>query len=83
MATVKALAYVFIISPCSHFSSVISKNSFTLTGTKHFLLMCNVKAEDAGEIRFVARDIESIAYLETEGKPIFISAISLCLFFSI
>uniref|UniRef100_A0A3Q2E3N7 Obscurin like cytoskeletal adaptor 1a n=1 Tax=Cyprinodon variegatus TaxID=28743 RepID=A0A3Q2E3N7_CYPVA len=34
--------------------------------TKHFLLMCNVKVEDAGEIRFVARDVESTAYLEVE-----------------
>lgn len=40
----------------------------TLSGTKHFLLMCNVKAEDAGEIRFAARDVESIAYLEVEGR---------------
>ncbi|KAM7375287.1 hypothetical protein PAMA_014403 [Pampus argenteus] len=39
-------------------------------GTKHFLLMCNVKAEDAGEIRFVARDVESIAYLEVEELPV-------------
>ncbi|XP_018516550.1 obscurin-like protein 1a [Lates calcarifer] len=39
-------------------------------GTKHFLLMCNVKAEDAGEIRFVARDIESTAYLEVEELPV-------------
>ncbi|KAK2917478.1 obscurin-like protein 1a [Channa argus] len=38
-------------------------------GTKHFLLMCNAKAEDAGEIRFVARDVESIAYLEVEELP--------------
>lgn len=30
--------------------------------------MCNVKAEDAGEIRFAARDVESIAYLEVEGR---------------
>lgn len=41
-------------------------------GTKHFLLMCNVKAEDAGEIRFVARDVESIAYLEVEELPVII-----------
>ncbi|XP_044043065.1 obscurin-like protein 1a [Siniperca chuatsi] len=41
-------------------------------GTKHFLLMCNVKAEDAGEIRFVARDVESTAYLEVEELPVFI-----------
>ncbi|GLD63419.1 obscurin-like protein 1, partial [Lates japonicus] len=39
-------------------------------GTKHFLLMCNVKAEDAGEIRFVARDTESTAYLEVEELPV-------------
>lgn len=44
------------------------KMSGTLSGTKHFLLMCNVKAEDAGEIRFTARDVESIAYLEVEGR---------------
>lgn len=30
--------------------------------------MCNVRAEDAGEIRFAARDVESIAYLEVEGR---------------
>lgn len=29
--------------------------------------MCNVKAEDAGEIRFVSGDVESTAYLEVEG----------------
>lgn len=46
------------------------------SGSKHFLLMCNVKAEDAGEIRFVARDIESTAYLEVEGKLIFTAKIS-------
>ncbi|KAM3585641.1 uncharacterized protein V6R79_023469 [Siganus canaliculatus] len=39
-------------------------------GTKHFLLMCNVKAEDAGEIRFAARDVESTAYLEVEELPV-------------
>lgn len=38
-------------------------------GTKHFLLMCNVKPEDAGEIRFAARDVESVAYLEVEELP--------------
>lgn len=37
-------------------------------GTKHFLLMCSVKAEDTGEIHFVARDVESRAYLEVEGQ---------------
>nr|XP_061802683.1 obscurin-like protein 1 [Nerophis lumbriciformis] len=41
-------------------------------GTKHFLLMCNVKAEDTGEVRFVSRDLESIAYLEVEELPVFI-----------
>uniref|UniRef100_A0AAV2L9H2 Ig-like domain-containing protein n=1 Tax=Knipowitschia caucasica TaxID=637954 RepID=A0AAV2L9H2_KNICA len=39
-------------------------------GTKHFLLMCNVKAEDAGEIRFVARDVETAAFLEVEELPV-------------
>ncbi|XP_017282419.1 obscurin-like protein 1a isoform X2 [Kryptolebias marmoratus] len=39
-------------------------------GTKHFLLMCNIKAEDAGEIRFVSRDVESTAYLEVEELPV-------------
>ncbi|XP_028999000.1 obscurin-like protein 1a [Betta splendens] len=39
-------------------------------GTKHFLLMCNVKAEDSGEIRFVAKEIESTAYLEVEELPV-------------
>ncbi|CAM9153962.1 unnamed protein product, partial [Lampetra planeri] len=39
-------------------------------GTKHFLLMCNVKAEDAGEIRFVSRDVESTAYLGVEELPV-------------
>lgn len=33
--------------------------------------MCNIKAEEAGEIRFAARDVESTAYLEVEGEPIF------------
>ncbi|XP_072303057.1 obscurin-like protein 1a [Eucyclogobius newberryi] len=39
-------------------------------GTKHFLLICNVKPEDAGELRFVARDVESVAYLEVEELPV-------------
>lgn len=30
--------------------------------------MCNVRAEDSGEIKFVARHIESVAYLDVEGK---------------
>uniref|UniRef100_A0A669EC84 Obscurin-like protein 1 n=2 Tax=Oreochromis TaxID=8139 RepID=A0A669EC84_ORENI len=47
-----------------------SENCCSLPGTKHFLLMCNVKAEDAGEIRFVARDVESTAYLEVEELPV-------------
>lgn len=38
-----------------------------LSGTKHFLLMCNVRAEDSGEIKFVARHIDSVAYLDVEG----------------
>lgn len=44
------------------------KMSGNFSGTKHFLLMCNVKAEDAGEIRFTARDVKSTAYLEVEGR---------------
>ncbi|XP_037395274.1 obscurin-like protein 1 isoform X7 [Pygocentrus nattereri] len=39
-------------------------------GTKHFLLMCNVKGEDSGEIKFVAKNVESIAYLEVEELPV-------------
>ncbi|XP_028249495.1 obscurin-like protein 1 isoform X8 [Parambassis ranga] len=39
-------------------------------GTKHFLLMCNVRAEDSGEIKFVARHVESMAYLEVEELPV-------------
>ncbi|KAM8855619.1 obscurin isoform 11-T11 [Spinachia spinachia] len=39
-------------------------------GTKHFLLMCNVKAEDSGKIHFVCRNIESVAYLEVEELPV-------------
>ncbi|KAK9523994.1 hypothetical protein VZT92_017865 [Zoarces viviparus] len=39
-------------------------------GTKHFLLMCNVNAEDAGEIRFAAKDVESTASLEIEELPV-------------
>ncbi|XP_053483415.1 obscurin isoform X4 [Ictalurus furcatus] len=39
-------------------------------GTKHFLLMCNVKGEDSGEIKFVAKNVESIAYLEVERLPV-------------
>nr|XP_046260549.1 obscurin-like isoform X4 [Scatophagus argus] len=39
-------------------------------GTKHFLLMCNVRAEDSGEIKFVSRHVESVAYLEVEELPV-------------
>ncbi|XP_038138825.1 obscurin-like protein 1 isoform X3 [Cyprinodon tularosa] len=39
-------------------------------GTKHFLLMCNVRPEDSGEIKFVARSVESVAYLEVEELPV-------------
>lgn len=38
-----------------------------ISGTKHFLLMCNVRAEDSGEIKFVARQVESVAHLEVKG----------------
>lgn len=37
------------------------------SGTKHFLLMCNVRPEDSGEIKFVARHVDSAAYLDVEG----------------
>ncbi|XP_066541966.1 obscurin-like protein 1 [Hoplias malabaricus] len=39
-------------------------------GTKHFLLMCNVKGEDSGEITFVAKNVESIAYLVVKLLPV-------------
>uniref|UniRef100_A0AAV2JX76 Obscurin-like protein 1 n=1 Tax=Knipowitschia caucasica TaxID=637954 RepID=A0AAV2JX76_KNICA len=39
-------------------------------GTKHFLLMCNVRPEDSGEIKFVARDVESTAFLDVEELPV-------------
>lgn len=32
--------------------------------------MCNVRAEDSGEIKFVARHVESVAYLDVEGATI-------------
>nr|XP_054602440.1 obscurin-like protein 1 isoform X10 [Nothobranchius furzeri] len=38
-------------------------------GKKHFLLMCNVHAEDSGEVKFVARNVESAAYLDVEELP--------------
>lgn len=44
---------------------------FIILGTKHFLLMCNVRAEDSGEIKFVARNVESVAYLDVEGMAVF------------
>lgn len=34
--------------------------------------MCNVRAEDSGEIKFVARHVESVAYLEVEGIQVYI-----------
>ncbi|XP_034550048.1 obscurin-like protein 1 [Notolabrus celidotus] len=39
-------------------------------GTKHFLLMCNVRAEDSGEIKFVARQVESVALLDIKELPV-------------
>ncbi|CAL8266125.1 unnamed protein product [Lota lota] len=39
-------------------------------GTKHFLLMVNVRGEDTGEIKFVARHVESVAYLKVEELPV-------------
>lgn len=29
--------------------------------------MCNVRPEDSGEIKFIARRVESVAYLDVEG----------------
>ncbi|MGH0116900.1 UNVERIFIED_CONTAM: hypothetical protein FKN15_040889 [Acipenser sinensis] len=39
-------------------------------GNKHFLLICNVKAEDSGKITFVAKQAESTANLEVEELPV-------------
>ncbi|XP_051937933.1 obscurin-like protein 1 isoform X5 [Hippocampus zosterae] len=39
-------------------------------GTKHFLLMCNVRPEDSGEIRFVARHVDSVAKLQVKEIPL-------------
>ncbi|XP_072768090.1 obscurin-like protein 1 [Nerophis lumbriciformis] len=39
-------------------------------GTKHFLLMCNVRPEDCGEIRFVARHVHSVAQLKVTEIPV-------------
>lgn len=30
--------------------------------------MCNVRAEDSGEIKFVARHVETVALLDVEGS---------------
>ncbi|XP_016301135.1 obscurin isoform X2 [Sinocyclocheilus anshuiensis] len=38
-------------------------------GTKHFLLICNVKEDDSGEIKFVAKNLETTACLEVEALP--------------
>ncbi|XP_059418390.1 obscurin-like protein 1 isoform X10 [Carassius carassius] len=38
-------------------------------GTKHFLLICNVKEDDSGEMKFVAKNLETTAYLEVEALP--------------
>ncbi|XP_025047312.1 obscurin-like protein 1, partial [Alligator sinensis] len=39
-------------------------------GTRHFLLMCSVRPEDAGQIRFVAKTAASDASLQVEALPI-------------
>ncbi|NXK45000.1 OBSL1 protein, partial [Chauna torquata] len=39
-------------------------------GTRHFLLLCAVRPEDAGPIRFVARTAASEASLQVEALPI-------------
>ncbi|XP_052462730.1 obscurin-like protein 1 isoform X2 [Carassius gibelio] len=38
-------------------------------GTKHFLLICNVKEDDSGQMKFVAKNLETTAYLEVEALP--------------
>uniref|UniRef100_A0A8C1QZ22 Obscurin-like protein 1 n=1 Tax=Cyprinus carpio TaxID=7962 RepID=A0A8C1QZ22_CYPCA len=38
-------------------------------GTKHFLLICNVKEDSSGEMKFVAKNLETTAYLEVEALP--------------
>ncbi|XP_016375660.1 LOW QUALITY PROTEIN: obscurin-like [Sinocyclocheilus rhinocerous] len=38
-------------------------------GTKHFLLICNVKDDDSGEIKFVVKNLETTACLEVEALP--------------
>ncbi|XP_059356458.1 obscurin-like protein 1 isoform X12 [Carassius carassius] len=38
-------------------------------GTKQFLLICNVKEDDSGEIKFVAKNLETTANLEVEALP--------------
>ncbi|XP_077473807.1 obscurin-like protein 1 [Stigmatopora argus] len=39
-------------------------------GTKHFLLMCNARPEDSGEIKFVARHVDSVAKLQVKELPL-------------
>ncbi|XP_077436910.1 obscurin-like isoform X2 [Vanacampus margaritifer] len=39
-------------------------------GTKHFLLMCNVRPEDSGEIKFAARHVDSVAKLQVKEIPL-------------
>lgn len=52
-----------LINPHQH----LPLSSLFPPGTKHFLLMCNVRPEDTGEIKFIARRVESVAYLDVEG----------------
>lgn len=55
--------------PCSNVNlhQHLPLSSLLSPGTKHFLLMCNVRPEDSGEIKFIARRVESVAYLDVEG----------------
>ncbi|XP_054826058.1 obscurin-like protein 1 [Eublepharis macularius] len=39
-------------------------------GARHFLLLCCVRPEDAGQIRFIAKAATSEAHLEVEALPI-------------
>uniref|UniRef100_A0A4W3I0N4 Obscurin like cytoskeletal adaptor 1b n=1 Tax=Callorhinchus milii TaxID=7868 RepID=A0A4W3I0N4_CALMI len=39
-------------------------------GTKHFLLLYSVRLEDAGEIRFVSKQAESVTHLDVDALPV-------------
>lgn len=47
-----------------------------LSGTKHFLLMCNARPEDSGEIKFVAKHVDSVAHLAVQGVTLVVCNVS-------